>query len=122
MKKVFVSLSLVLAAFLFAIGTLYSAPPKQIKIAHKEIFKKLRKSPTPFNHEAHVKYVGEKNCVKCHHTYKGEGEPKPCAACHEKRKKGKKLSLKNAFHKQCKGCHRKSGKKTAPTRCKGCHP
>ncbi len=124
MKKPFFLTALLAAIFLFVAGALHAAPPTNIKIAHPEVFKKLRKGPVSFNHEQHTKVVNG-NCAECHHTYKGKGEPVACSKCHKKHKEGKKPSLMRALHKNCMGCHKKmakAGKPTGPARkCSGCH-
>ena len=125
MKRVLPFAAFLVAALFLVAGSLSAAPPPaKMKIAHPEVFKKLRKGPVPFNHKAHIKTVGGK-CATCHHTYKGKGTPIACSKCHKKHKEGKKPSLMRAFHKNCMGCHKKlvkAGKPAGPARkCKGCH-
>ena len=120
MKKYLTLLAGFLVALTMCVLSVHSAPPSKMLIKHEDVFKKLRKAPVPFNHEAHIKRVNN-NCKECHHMYTGKGEPKPCSACHKAKKEGKKVTLKKAFHKKCKGCHKKYGKKKLARKCSSCH-
>ncbi len=90
-----------------------------------------QRPPVEFNHDPHLKALGDESCGQCHHDRHGGGvsyeagdEEKACADCHKVEAQGNQPGLMRAFHKNCEGCHaqdRKSYKDTGPTTCGGCH-
>ena len=75
--------------------------------------------PATFDHDAHVKNVGD--CQKCHHKDPA-GKGSKCTACHTTTGKDGAPPGKDAFHKKCGDCHKAQGKGPLVTKdCKVCH-
>jgi hypothetical protein len=89
------------------------------------------RSPVEFEHQSHLKALGDDSCKECHHgrhggkvSYESGDEEKSCSECHKVEANGNMPSLMRAFHKNCEGCHAKlraSYKESGPVSCGGCH-
>ena len=119
--------------FFFTAGGLVADDIPDFIELDKDVYKRNRKGPVPFEHEMHAEDY-ERACTECHHDYRDgenvwkEGDPvQKCKECHDPSKsKGDVKKLRLAFHKNCKGCHRALKKEgiseDAPYRkCSGCH-
>jgi hypothetical protein len=125
--------SSLLAVIAISLSSFVQAQEDTYRLAHTEVFGKLRRPPVDFDHEAHVDALEGQGCGACHHAPDPktgklvyvEDEEAACSECHGRKKDKSTPALREAFHGSCTVCHRKMIKDNknfkGPTTCGECH-
>jgi hypothetical protein len=133
MKRIGLTVLMVLAATSLLVGTSFGAEETGMKAPESEIIIAGEKKSARFSHPVHLN-LGVA-CGQCHHDSQHQplsdtdiaamenSQQLRCASCHNQDFSDPKLQTpKDAFHARCKECHQQGvDGKTGPTKCTDCH-